>query len=156
MQLAKNFRFVPFVLAGALVVGCGQSGPNITLVPASGKLTANGQPLANVAVGLHGDAPRIVTGITNASGEFVLGTFKPGDGAPPGRYRVTLAPGPAQVADEGRPVTMEEALERGGQAQPVQSPAVQIPEIYRDPKTTPLEVEIKAGEKNYLELKIGG
>lgn len=135
------------------VAGCGQKEPAVKLVPASGKLTAGGKPLANVVVGLHGQGGRIVTGTTNESGEFALGTFKPGDGAPPGRYRVTLAPGPTQVIDENRSVSMEEALERRGKTEPP-APPVTIPEAYRDPKTSPLEVEIKEGEKNFLELKI--
>ena len=83
------------VIAVGLLAGCGGDG-GVPLYPASGQVLVNGQPAAGVEVRLHPadrpgdlDAPRPFA-VTRENGSFELGTFAEGDGAPAGRYLVSL------------------------------------------------------------------
>jgi len=70
--------------------GCGPARP--VLLPASGIVSLDGKPLPDAAVMFHPTSGgRPATGVTDVSGKFVLGTFKPRDGALPGSHTVTIA-----------------------------------------------------------------
>jgi hypothetical protein len=83
------------VLIGTLVLalfagGCG--GRSQKLVKVKGKVLMQGAPLANAGVTFipeNGVLPE-PTGITKSDGSFELMTYSPGDGAPPGDYRVIV------------------------------------------------------------------
>lgn len=86
------------LVSGLLLAGCGGGdGPLIEpLVPASGKLLVDGQPLDGVTINLIPDAKikgrRGGTGVTNASGEFTISDLvqnKPG--VPVGKYTVSYS-----------------------------------------------------------------
>src|SRR5687768_4724922 len=81
-------------LALALLAGCGDKSVagRPPVYPASGQVVYKGQPLEGAFVSFtptegktHG-----ASGRTDAEGRFTLTTFDPGDGAPAGRYRVTV------------------------------------------------------------------
>jgi hypothetical protein len=84
--------------AGALVAavsGCGKRGP--VLYPVKGVVLINGQPAVDVNVMFTpvippeaGATPLSPAGVTGEDGSFRLMSFKPGDGAPAGDYRVTV------------------------------------------------------------------
>lgn len=80
----------------ALVAGCGEAEDRATRFPASGTVLVDGQPAAGVQILLHpadrlGDLDALKpTAVTGADGAFQVGTYETGDGAPPGRYKVTL------------------------------------------------------------------
>jgi hypothetical protein len=80
------------LLAGTLLAGCG--GGRKT-VPVSGVITLEGAPLAGAQVTFHPMASdgRMAIGISDSNGRFSLTTYKPNDGALPGRYRITVALG---------------------------------------------------------------
>lgn len=76
------------LLASAAVVGCGGSG--LKLVPVSGEVTLDGQPVADAAVvftPLQGGPPASAT--TDAQGRYQLATNNQ-PGAVPGEHRVTI------------------------------------------------------------------
>jgi hypothetical protein len=83
------------VLACAAVSGCGGDG-RPSLVKVKGKVVLNGEPVegAIVAFQFVADAKskyqRPSSGITDAAGEFVLGTYAKDDGAPVGKYKVGI------------------------------------------------------------------
>jgi hypothetical protein len=100
------------LLAVALIAtGCGDGGPpRVPLHPASGKVIVAGRPAAGVQVRLRpADDPEsldahVPFGKTGEDGGFTLGTYEAGDGAPTGRYKVTLfwpdrPPGPSHPED---------------------------------------------------------
>lgn len=129
-------------LAGLLAValfgaGCGEDGPpRAALHPASGIVKVDGQPAAAVQVRLRpANDPDsldalVPFGKTGDDGAFTLGTYEAGDGAPAGRYKVTLfwpdrPPGPSPGDDLlggvyalGRNTTLEATISEGDNAIP--------------------------------------
>src|SRR3954468_4165495 len=111
-----------FVFSVALAVGCG---PGTKFAPVSGRVTLNGQPLANAPVSFQpiveggGIAPAPgSTGRTNANGEYTLLCADGRPGAWVGRHRVTITAVAEQVGDtDGR------AAPRGGWPQADKVPA---------------------------------
>lgn len=125
----------------ALLLGCGDA-PERTFVedsvPVSGTLHYQGKPLAQYQVTvLPIDGRRVATGIADAEGNFVLGTNKAGDGAPPGKSKVAIvfAP-PAQGEPGDEKIIDNPAL--------LPKPAIEIPKKYTNPETSELEIEIPA------------
>jgi hypothetical protein len=107
---SRRSRAVPSLLfATFLILGCGGDG-RVPLFPADGKVLVDGKPAAGVvvrlvpadALGDHDALQPFAT--TGENGDFSLGTYDKGDGAPAGRYKVTLfqpdrPPGPAHPND---------------------------------------------------------
>lgn len=82
-------------LSTAFVVGnagCGDGRPS--LVPVTGILTLNGEPVADAQVGFQPqgiagyERPSLAT--TDSQGRFVVGTYDKEDGLPVGKYVVTV------------------------------------------------------------------
>jgi hypothetical protein len=125
-----------------VVVGCGN---NNGLVPVSGKVTLDGKPLVDAAVGFFADAGGVpAVGTTDAEGNFTLTTQKPGDGATPGQNVVTVTKqsnlNPDAVVEEGEIVRMKN----------------ESPVKYFSPQTSDIKVEVKSGmEPVVIELKSG-
>jgi hypothetical protein len=87
----------------ALIVGCG-SGPKYAAV--SGRVTLNGQPLANATVSFQPIAEGSVnapapgsTGRTNANGEYTLSCADGRAGAWVGKHRVSISAVSEQAGD---------------------------------------------------------
>jgi hypothetical protein len=103
------FRFP--VIAGVLflcgVVGCAKPKEVETLkaVPASGEVLLNGKPLVDATVSfISADGKISCRAVTDDQGKFVLSTYDPNDGAPPGKYQVLISIDEFDVSPEGRPV----------------------------------------------------
>ncbi|QEG43501.1 carboxypeptidase-like regulatory domain-containing protein [Roseimaritima ulvae] len=81
------------LVATALLVtaGCGggDKNPGVDLEPVTGTVTLDGAPLEGAMVVFHGEQG--ASGVTDASGNFTLTTFDPGDGAKVGVYKVTVS-----------------------------------------------------------------
>ena len=86
-------RRVLFVAALAMVgmalSGCGPSYPET--IPVTGSVSLDGKPVAGAAVVFTPEEGHLATGTTDGSGQFELSTFQLGDGALPGKHRVTVA-----------------------------------------------------------------
>jgi hypothetical protein len=85
------------LISAVLMAGCGGNG----LVRQGGMVTLEGEPLAGAHVtfmSTEGKPPATAT--TDARGEFALTTFKTGDGAFPGNYKVVITP-PTSAAGGG-------------------------------------------------------
>ncbi|WP_165247440.1 carboxypeptidase regulatory-like domain-containing protein [Paludisphaera soli] len=101
----------PLLLLAACASGCGEADPSrVPLVPATGRVTVGGEPAADLEVRFRpADDPESLDALvpfarTDAEGGYVLGTYEEGDGAPAGRYKVTLfwpdrPPGPERADD---------------------------------------------------------
>jgi hypothetical protein len=102
------------------ILGCGPKAP--PLVAVTGKVVMAGQPLTAGSIILHptdansfkDDNP---SSLLQLDGGFTIRTFPFGDGVPPGKYKVTLAP---ELASR-----------------------IRRPE-YADPKRTPWELDVPA------------
>jgi hypothetical protein len=114
---------------GALLLSlaCSSTGPTAPkkpTFPAKGKVLVDGKGVAGAVVTLHpldqaGSPPTPVYGRSDSEGVFVLSTYGKDDGAPAGRYAVTVL---LQQGEEG--VTL-------------------LPLHYADPKKSGLSAEIK-------------
>jgi hypothetical protein len=112
---------------------------------ASGTLSAGGAPLAGVNVTFTPAAGRSAGGTTDAEGKFSLSTFAPGDGAVPGKHRVTLSLKQADVPMPGTP-----------EAAAYKPPPQPFAKKYAGLSTTDLEVEIPAGGNKAITLEVAG
>src|SRR5262245_26973583 len=97
-----------------------------------GTVTLNGQPLDKAVIALHPTDPKAgkiePKGETDDNGRYTLTTFQKDDGAPAGKYRVTVVV--PERDDKGKPKKGTDRLKGK----------------YGDPKTTVLTVEVSEGE----------
>ncbi len=102
--------------------------------PLRGTVTFDGKPAAGATVRFYRTDPAnptrqqyVADGLTDEDGTFAVSTYKAFDGIPAGEYRVTV-------------------VQTGRYAAGQIKEANKLPARYADPKTTPLRVEVKAGE----------
>jgi len=86
-----------FASALMFLVGCGGGPAPLPTVPVKVSVTINGKPVeGNVNLRLLPEPPNekvtVVIGKKLSDGTFGLETFRPGDGAPPGTYKVEFGP----------------------------------------------------------------
>jgi hypothetical protein len=116
-------------IALLLLLGAAGCGPR--LYPVSGKVTlSDGQPLTKGLVifeGKEGDKLISARGDIQPDGSFRLGTHRPGDGAPPGKYQVLISPRANVDAPDPPPFN----------------------ERYTDFKTSGLTFEVTAGSNDF-------
>jgi hypothetical protein len=110
--------------------------------PVRGTLHIDGVPAVNATIVFHLEEPapkkptRAGDAWVESDGSFVLSTYAAGDGAPAGKYIVTVVPDGGYGKKEKLPAGLE------------------IPAVYRKPDTSPLRVEVKSGNNEFaLELK---
>ena len=127
------------LLCSALCVfisACHQSLPET--VPVEGSVKFAGEPLSSGVVTFHpheiaeGLPRRPAKGHLDAQGRFQLSTFRPGDGAVPGTYRVTVH------SYLNRPDKLDDAA--------VYEPQWRIPQRYGDPAASQLSAAVSAQE----------
>jgi len=128
------------LLVVPLAAGCG-SGP----VPVRGRVLLDDVPVPGATVLLvpaAGGHP--ATGRTDANGVFRLTTFKPDDGALPGRYTVvvtkTEAIPPPPTAEPGNAQSVIEHYQGLKATRTKKKPP--LPEVYGDSSRTPLRCTI--------------
>lgn len=82
-----------FLLVILALAGCNSDKPK--LVAATGKVTFKNQPLTAGSLFFHPESasgPAKISSLLQLDGSFAMKTFPHGDGVPPGKYKVTLAP----------------------------------------------------------------
>ena len=130
-----------------LVVGCAKDkneNEKLPTQPARGIVTYQGKPVANASVGFTSLDNKVrAGGRTDGVGSFVLSTYGDQDGAPPGKYRVTVA---VSLTKEIAPEVLEPEPE-GGWKSP-------IPAKYANPATTDILVEVTQGGTNDFTIKL--
>jgi len=113
----------------------GDRGKQQPMAKVTGRVTLNGQPLANAAVTFVPETGRPAMGVTDEEGRYVVTTFEKNDGALPGQYRVTIAAQAARTPKNGNNVQAT------------------VPKAYSDPQTSALTVEVVQGRNDFqLEL----
>jgi hypothetical protein len=127
----------------------------------------DGKPLdgATVAFIPDSDGARSASGLTDASGNFRLTTVQPGDGATPGKYKITVSKIVADSAPPATPKTQEEAMKQlsqkaqsGGSAafmptgpKPVKET---LPSRYSNAATSGLQQEVKSSGENKFTIAL--
>ena len=84
-------------VTGLALTGCGGKAQPLPTVPVKMKVTISNKPVeGNVNLRLLPEPPNgkvsVVVGKKLSDGSFALETFAPGDGAPPGTYKVEFGP----------------------------------------------------------------
>jgi hypothetical protein len=131
--VCRELRSAAALLVVLAVAGCGPR-----LAPVHGKaMLANGRPAAGSQVVFEGEVdgkPVTARGDVRDDGSFEMSTYAPGDGVPPGKYRVQVNPPPMVSAEA--PVAL-----------PFSSKYVNF-------QTSGLTFEVKPGQSNELNLKL--
>lgn len=138
-------------VAALLAVCLGGCGANDGTQPirAGGVVTYQGKPLPNAEVVFAPeDQGRVANATTDSEGRFSLGTYRPGDGALPGKHRVTIiAREPAKQPPPGSPAAlMPEDYAIPGD--PL------IPAKYFSPATSGLSAVVATSGSNDFEFRL--
>ena len=131
-----------------IAIGCGQPqepGPRV-VYPARGTATFRGRPIPDATVRLHPIAPPsdgkpvfVPRGRVGENGEFVVTTYRPGDGAPAGEYGISLS---WQGSLKGIDEELEDRLPE------------RLPRKYTSPRSSGLKVVITKGDNQLPEINI--
>ena len=158
----------------ALVVsslGCGAETEDTN--PVTGKITYDGKPLADARIRLEaaaGGASRVYACDSKADGTFVIEAVFSAEtkqGAPVGKYKVLVGKFEKDTsqaenfdpdADEAMELEMvEQQTEDGPDVTELASAKTQIHEKFNNSSTTPLTLEVVAGENVFtIDLKSDG
>jgi hypothetical protein len=157
-SFTKSLRWasISVIWAGLVInhVGCGGGASIGGLVPVTGTVTLDGQPLtgAQVVFVPAGEGARACSGTSDSTGKYALIT-NTDKGAMPGSYKVTVS---HLVGLDGKPITKFEEgmditqLEASGQVKQ------NLPTKYSDSQQTELKFEVKAGKNEYnIDMKKG-
>jgi hypothetical protein len=138
-------------VAALLLVGCSKA-PGVTgVVPVTGKVTYNGQPVEGALVSFIGEGDqRPATALTAADGTFALTTLD-APGALPGKY-VAVVHKTDTPPELTREISMEEAAAQADK--PLPQPKPLLPSKYDDPAQSPLKFEVKPGADNTFDLPL--
>jgi hypothetical protein len=148
MRKARR-TWLPLLLVSSIwMAACGGSG--VATVPAEGTVTFKGQPLAKGQVQLLPETPPAAPPAGSAeaaptptpvgaidNGKFALSTLVDGDGAPPGKYRVSVFSYTDVTLRDGTVVKKSN-----------------IPERYSSQETSGLVVEIPAAGNRDIKLDL--
>lgn len=159
------------ILLFAVIVGCGDSG--LTLVPLTGTITLDGQPLpfkSLMLVPTEGTPGHGAGGYTDGQGTFKLRAIVPGavedfPGCPPGKYQVVVSepqvplsdadfadPSSRMAAETDEPAAAIMLAEMEPR-KPKNREKGSIPPMYTSNRTSPLVIDVvEGGEIVNLEL----
>jgi len=143
---ALGFLSLSTAVMAVSVSGCGQASAGIErTVTAAGVLTHGGKPLAHYQIMLiPDDARRPAAGVTDEQGKFDLGTNRPGDGAPPGKHRVSVVYiGPPSAGGDGQ-----------NNFAPPPPPKVKLAPKYANAETSGLTAEVPTSGTNDLKIDV--
>jgi hypothetical protein len=145
---------ITLIIALALV-GCNQAPQLKGLVPASGTVTFNGEPVEGAMVifipDSEGTSMRAASATTGgANGRFTLMTLQPADGAFPGTYKVTVEK--TETTENDQTVRMGP----DGRAMDNLMTVDFLPLKYMDISTSDLTVEIPPRGNRNITLELSG
>jgi len=138
-QVRRSVAGVIIVWSLVIISGCGTTEDPLNRQGVSGKVTFNGQPLANGTVEFQTEGKGVGSGAVIEQGEFVIPDAK---GLPPGEYIV-------RVSASG---DKEETLEAAGESDELAKEL--IPPEYNTESN--VRFTVKEGEENVLDLNIPG
>ena len=92
MNHPGNLAVSILVTVGIVLTGCSSSSRPRTY-PVTGTVTSQGKPLAGAAITFvpTGNEGEAASAITDSEGKYALTTWRAGDGARPGEYRVKVS-----------------------------------------------------------------
>jgi hypothetical protein len=170
-----SIKAIAFSALAAILAGCAGSEGFPATSKVTGKVTYSGAAVAGAAVSYspvgNGNA---AAGVTDATGTYTLTTFRSGDGAVPGKYKVIISkteqavtvetavgtaedPSAAYAAAEARGADVFGTGRKGGggAAKADTGPRELLPVKYKNVDSTDLQAEVtSAGPNNFdFDLK---
>lgn len=153
--LYTHLMLAVMLLAPIGLIGCGDkgagAGSRATVYKTKGKVTYLGNPLIDAAVSFspQGKQPAAV-GRTNDNGEFTLTTYRAGDGAAEGEYKVMITmtvttPASTEIAHGTDPTKSYGESHSGKKGKTTGNV---LPAIFSDAANTPLSEKVEANGKN--------
>lgn len=147
------------LLSSLTLAGCGGGADLPPTYPASGTVTLDDKPLANVLVRFHPESGRGAESITDENGKFTLTTFNTADGALEGQHQVTVHPMSSDVEEPADPANETGAgLNADGTEvsteQLEKTAGTTIPEKYQNEKTTDQKFTVTTGGENNFDVKL--
>ncbi len=146
MIVNANQRCIVLLLS-MLTFGCGGAEPadlpKVALFPFGGVVKVNGKPISGAQVTLHPSNDSTLgivnpNGITDESGLFTLTTYQPADGAPEGKYLVTVSWAEVKNANSSDPEYGPEKLPRRYQDKALSGLSLEVTADSTEPPTLEL------------------
>jgi hypothetical protein len=135
--------------------GCGSG--QVAVYPVSGQVSFKGNPMVGGGtisfVPIDADSGKGAGGKIDAQGNYVMTTYREGDGAPAGKYRVLIR---QFVVVEPENVPDGQTAGEGGVVMPRTqvSEEQRIPEAYANPQQSDLTVEVESSQNDFdFDLK---
>lgn len=139
---------LPALLLG--LYGCGATDTRPTVVPVTGQVLYNGEPVAGAQVAFWGDGTSTpAVGQTDSSGRFKLMTQER-EGAIPGKHKVTVSKTEV-LGGTGDSPSMDDAAKAPAVATETKS---HLPEKYGDQSQSPLEQTVTNSGPNDFKLEL--
>jgi hypothetical protein len=130
-------------------LGCEKNNP---VYPVSGTVKFEGKPMVGggsiALMPLANQEGMTAGGEIAADGTYKLSTYGTGDGSMPGEFRVLITQVTAQ-----EPKNTEDG-EAPEQAASTVGEADRIPEVYADPRNSPLTMKVEAISSNQIDLDL--
>lgn len=133
-------RILSIVFAVLFVSGCGSKYPETAKV--AGKVTYQGQPLSTGRVSFWPEKGRPAMGEIQSDGTYELTSFRKGDGAVPGRHRVSITSKQSVPPNAQKSPAAVEFIRGWGD-----NPGVEwlIPKKYEQAETSGLTADVHSG-----------
>ncbi|PQO31392.1 hypothetical protein C5Y96_13715 [Blastopirellula marina] len=130
------------------MLGCGAGNQNPPTSAAKGKLTLKGQPVEGATIQFLPAAPegKVASAKSEADGTFILSTFETGDGAMPGKFKVTVR----------KLVSVEQGVQKDGEhaGEPAFVNKDMLPKKYMSTDSSQLEFEVTDGGDNTFDIDL--
>lgn len=162
LQSVHGSRFV-FLLIFVLLIlsstGCGKGSQLSGLVAAQGTVYYNGAPVGEASITFIPDGSvdsdsteqRPATTFSDLSGSFKMMTLQKDDGVFPGKYKIVIK---KEIVENKYSNEELQDFFRRGMPTPLPVTKNELPEVYGDSKTTPLEIILEKKGNKKIELKL--
>ena len=137
-MLSKLGPTSAWLMAIACIVLCGCGPKRPELVPVTGTVVYQGQPVAEAQVTFMPVGARPANGQTDAEGKFQLTTYEKNDGAVPGEHSVTVS----KMVDTGKKQNSYAVMESA------------LPEKYQSPKLSGITQKVSAEGPNDFRIEL--
>ncbi|RCS46370.1 carboxypeptidase regulatory-like domain-containing protein [Bremerella cremea] len=131
-----------------LMTGCIQSNSNPSTSPVTGKVIHQGKAVEGATIQFLPSDPKnkVANAQSDAEGKYVLSTFETGDGAMPGKYKVTVR----------KLVSVQEGVQKDGEnaGEPAYVNKDMLPKKYRSAGSTTLEYTVTADGENTFDIDL--